>query len=443
VKLLDLADAALRAAKAAGADSADALVIERRGFDVSLREGIIEKFENSEGLELGLRVFTGKSSAMVASANLTPDALARLADRAVAMARLAPEDDLAGLAEPGQLAGDTQDLDLAAENLPDATALRRMAEVAEEEARAVKGVTKSGGAGASASTRTIALATSNGFSKGYARTSVSCSVSAIAESGSGMERDYDYSAAIHPKDLKSPEEIGMEAGRRAARRVNPRKLKSEALPVIFENRVAGGLIGHLASAINGQAIARGSSFLAKNLHEMIFSKEINIIDDPLRMRGLGSKPFDGEGLPTRRRGLVENGVLSSWIMDLRSARQLGLASTASASRGLASPPAPASSNLTLQPGAISKGDLLKSINRGLYVTELLGMGVNVVTGEYSRGASGFWIENGEVLYPVSEITIAGNLRDMFKSLIPGDDLEFRSATNAPTCRIEGLTIAGQ
>ena len=441
-ELLTLAADAVAQARKLGADTADALAIDRRGTDLELREGQIEKLEQAEARELGLRVFVGHSSAMISGSVLTPDAIARLAGTAVAMARLAPPDLYSGLAEAELVAREAPDLDLVSPSLPDAERLKHMALAAEAAALGVGGVAKSGGAGAAATDRAMALVTSLGFAQGYRRTGVSVSVSAIAGEGTAMERDYDYSSAVHFADLKSPEEAGASAGRRAARRLSPRKVKSQAVPVMFENRIAGSLLGHLAGAISGAAIARGTSFLKERMGQKIFSPGIVISDDPLRRRGLGSRPFDGEGLAVRARDFVADGVLTGWLLDLRSARQLGLSPQGNGARGLSSPPGPTSSNLYLRPGPQTASALLRQMGRGLYVTELIGMGVNMVTGDYSRGASGFWVEDGELTFPVSEITIAGNLKDMFLNLTPADDLEFRGTVNAPACVVEGLTIAG-
>jgi PmbA protein len=387
-------------------------------------------------------VFVGQSSAVISGSVLDSQALDRLADMAMAMAREAPADSFAGLADTAVTGQCSKALDLEAASLPDARQLEDWSRAAESVALAVPGVSKSSGAGASASRREIALVTSNGFSGSYARTSAGFSVSVIAGSGTAMERDYEYTSAIHPDDLKSPEEVGRTAGQRAARRVNSRKVKSQSVPVVYDRRVASGLVGHLVSAILGSAISRKSSFLRESLNEAVFPDSIDIVDDPHLVRGMGSRLFDGEGLPGERLHIVSKGHLKSWLLDLRSARQLGLSSTGHASRGISSPPSPSSSNVYMAKGNMDPEELIADIKSGLYVTELIGMGVNMVTGDYSRGASGFWIENGEIAYPVSEITVAGNLKDMFRSIIPANDLEFLGSVNAPTVRIEGLTIAG-
>jgi PmbA protein len=442
-ELLSTGKALLDFARKLGADAADVLTVSAEGTDFELRDGNIEKLERDEGSVIGLRVFAGQSSAMTSGNVLTMGALHKLAENAVAMARLAPPDIHAGLAPADLLATSIPELDLAADDLPDSARLQQMAREAEETALAIKGVSRSGGASASASRRRVALLTSNGFASTYERTGISVSVSAIAGEGTGMERDYDYSSAIHGADLRSPQSVGARAGERAVRRLNPRKVASCQVPVIYDRRVASGLLGHLSAAISGSAIARGTSFLKDSMLQQVFAAGITIWDDPLRRRGLGSRPYDGEGLPVRRRAMVEDGILKSWFLDMRSARQLELPPTGQAGRGVGGPPGPTSSNLYLEPGNESPEQMIGALKQGLLVTEMMGSSINMVTGDYSRGASGFWIENGELAYPVSEITIAGNLRDMFMNLAPANDLEFTSATCAPSCRIDGLTVAGQ
>ena len=440
--LLNLAHDVLSRARKLGADSGDALAVDAQGTDIEMRQGEIEKLERTESRGVGLRVFVGHSSALISGSVFTPESLNRLAETAVAMARATPPDPLAGVADPELLARNLPQLDLVSSHLPESEELKALALAVEGAALAVPGVSKSGGAGASASRRKIALVTSAGFAQAYQRTGVSLSVSAIAGEGTGMERDYDYSAACHFTDLKTPQEVGTSAGERVVKRLNARKIASQAVTVIYDKRVASSLLRHLSSAINGAAIARGTSFLKSRMGQQIFAKGISIIDDPLRQRGLASRPFDGEGLPCSKRELIADGVLTGWVLDLRSARQLGLAPTGNGSRGLGGPPGPSTSNLHLEPGQLSPEQMIGSLTQGLYITELIGNSVNMVTGDYSRGASGFWIENGQLAFPVSEITIAGNLGDMFMTLESANDLIFKSSTNAPTCRVEGLTIAG-
>lgn len=435
--LIDLAGAAVAHARKLGADAVHAVAADGRSTEISVREGKIEKVEQSEARDISLKVFVGKSSASISGSVLTRDAIHRLAENALRMAKLAPPDPYAGIADPDQLATVIPELDLAATDLPDPARLEELAKRAEAAGLAVRGVTKSSGAGASRSETSVGIVISNGFAQGYRRTGVGVSMSAIAGEGLAMQRDYDYSSAVHFVDLRDPEEIGRTAGERAVERVNPRKVKSQSVPVIYDRRVASGLIGHLLGAINGAAIARGTSFLKDAMGTEIFGPHITITEDPHMLRGHGSRPFDGEGLACHRRNLIENGVLTGWILDLRSARQLGLQPTGQGSRG-----GPSTANVFLPAGAETPEDQIRSLKQGLYVTELIGASINNVTGDYSRGASGFWIENGELTYPVSEITIAGNLKDMFKTIRPASNLEFRSSVSAPNCLVEGLTIAG-
>jgi PmbA protein len=327
--------------------------------------------------------------------------------------------------------------------LPNVGRLEELARRAEEATRAVKGVSKSDGASASAGIGGMVLVTSHGFTGAYLSSGQSVSMTAIAGEGTAMERDYDYSSTVHGADLDSAEKVGRTAGERAVERLNPRKVQSKRVPVVFDRRLAGSLIGHLANAINGSAIARKTSFLKEKLGQRLFRPGIRVIDDPRRLRGLRSRPFDAEGVSTRQLAVVEDGVLASWLLDCATARELGLHTTGHAQRGVSSTPAPGPSNLHLAAGDDTPDALIADIAEGFYVTDLIGVGVNYVTGDYSRGASGFWIENGERSYPVSEVTIAGNLIDMFQALVPANDLQFRFGTNAPTVRVEGLTVAGR
>ena len=440
--LTDLAERLVTAARRAGADAADALAVRSISLAVEVREGAVEESERSEGDEVGLRVFVGRRQAVVSSNDVKAD-VAGLAERAVAMARAAPEDPFAGLADRAQLARDIPDLDLLDPDLPSVALLEERAKRAESAALAVEGVTKSGGASASAGIGGMVLVTSEGFRGAYLNSGQSVSMTAIAGEGTAMERDYDYSSALHGTDLDPPEKVGRSAGERTVERLNPRKVDTKRVPVVFDRRVAGSLVGHLAGAINGSAVARKTSFLKDRLGERLFRSGIDVIDDPRRRRGLRSRPFDAEGVVTRRLAVVEDGVLKSWFLDSATGRELGFATTGHAQRGVSSTPSPGSSNLHLSAGAHTPEALLADIAEGFYVTDLIGMGVNQVTGDYSRGASGFWIENGRRSYPVSEVTIAGNLVEMFSALSPANDLEFRFGTNAPTLRVEGLTVAGR
>ena len=439
--LVELAERLVQAARRAGADAADAIAVRSMSLSVEVREGAVESSERSEGDDVGLRVLVGQRQAVVSTNDLKADA-SLLAERAVAMAKVAPEDRFAGLADRTLLATERPDLDLVDPDLPTVAILEERAKHAEAAGLAVKGVTKSEGASASAGIGGMVLATSHGFLGSYLTSRHGVSMSAIAGEGTAMERDDDFSSALHAADLDPPERIGRNAGERAVARLNPRKVSTKKVPVVFDRRIAGGLVGHLASAINGSAVARKTSFLRDMLGERLFKSGIRIIDDPLRMRGLRSRPFDGEGVAARPIAIIEDGVLKTWLLDCTTARELNLATTGHAQRGVSSPPSPGPTNLHLAAGSVSAEALIADIMDGFYVTELIGMGVNQVTGDYSRGASGFWIENGRRTYPVSEVTIAGNLVDMFRALEPASDLEFRYGTNSPTVRIEGLTVAG-
>jgi PmbA protein len=429
-------------AKRHGADAADAVLFEGASVSHAQRLGRIEKLERSETFDVGLRVFIGKRQATVSSNERDPARVAELVERAVAMARAVPEDPYCGLAPAELLARQWPDLDLDDPVEPAPESLIARAAAAEDAARAVPGVTNSEGAEASWSRSRVALVTSGGFAAGYGGTGHGVSVSVLAGEGTGMERDYDYSSASHLGDLEDAGVVGRRAGERAVKRLKPRKVPTCKAPVLFDPRVAGSLLRHLVGAIAGPSVARGTSFLKDRLGQAVFSPGIVILDDPHKQRGLRSRPFDGEGVANRRRAIVSAGVLETWILDCASARQLGLATTGHASRGTGGPPGPSPSNLWLEPGATSRADLLKGVESGFYVTELMGMGVNGVTGDYSRGAAGFWIERGELAFPVSEMTIAGNLKEMFRSLIPADDLKFRTGLDSPTVRIDGMTVAG-
>ena len=441
--LTDRAERLVNAALKTGADAADAVAVRSMSLSVEVRDGAVEESERAEGDDLGLRVLVGHRQAVVSTNDLAGDASVALAERAVAMARAAPEDKFAGLADGALLAHDFPDLDLLDPDLPSVAELEAMAKTAEQAALTVKGVAKSGGASASAGISGMVLVTSHGFRGAYLGSRHGISMTAIAGEGTGMERDYDYSSSLHAADLDSPEKIGRTAGERAVERLNPRKVSTRKVPVVFDPRISGSLVSHLASAANGASVARKTSFLRDKMGAKLFDDGIRIVDDPLRKRGLRSHPFDGEGVAHRRLALIDDGVLRSWLLDCSTARELGLTTTGHASRGVSSVPSPSPSNLHMEPGRQSPEDLIADIDDGFYVTDLIGMGVNMVTGDYSRGASGFWIEKGKRTYPVSEVTIAGHLSDIFRTLTPANDLEFRYSTNAPTLRLEGLTVAGQ
>jgi PmbA protein len=441
--LSTLAQRLVEAARRAGADAADAVAVRGVSQGVEVRDGRVEGSERSEGDDVGLRVLVGRRQAVVSTNDLGGDNVAKLAERAVAMARVAPDDKYVGLADPALLARDFPDLDLLDPVTPSTAELERRAVEAEAAALAVKGVTKSGGASASTGIGGMVLVTSTGFHGSYLRSSQGISVTAIVGEGTGMERDYDYSSAPHASDLASPHSVGRTAGERTVARANPRKVETCKVPVMFDPRVSNSLIGHLVGAVNGASIARKTSFLKDRLGEQLFAGNIRIIDDPLRVRGLRSQSFDAEGVAVKKLAIIDDGVLTSWLLDCATARELGLVTTGHAHRGVSSSPSPGAYNLHLEAGEPTPAELMSDIKQGFYVTDLIGSGVNGVTGDYSRGAAGFWIENGELTYAVSEVTIAGHLLEIFKSLTPANDLTFRYGVNAPTVRIEGLTIAGR
>lgn len=439
---LSLLEDLLARARRAGADSADALFARGVSQSVSQRLGTPEAVERSEGRDMELRVFVGRRQAVVSTTDFQPDAMAELVERALAMAKAAPEDKYAGIAEPGQIARDWPSIEMFDPTEPSAETLVERARIAEEAARAVPGVTNSEGAEASWGVTDVSLAASNGFAGGYRRSSFAISASVVAGTGQKMERDYDYTATVFDADLESPEEIGRRAGEKAVARLNPRRPKTATIPVVFDPRAGRSVLGHLASAINGVSIARGTSFLKNDMGKALFASGIRVVDDPHRPRGHRSKPFDGEGLPTARREVIEDGHLTGWFLDLATSRQLGLQSTGNAARGAGSPPSPSATNLYLAPGVVTRDKLIGEIERGFYITEMMGSSVNLVTGDYSRGAAGYWIENGAITFPVSEMTIAGHLRDIFRTLTPADDLEFKYGMDVPTIRVEGLLVAG-
>ena len=439
----DRAAALVDFARRAGADAADAVYGGQSSEGVQVRLGLLEDVERSESEHLDLRVFVGRRSASIGSSDLSSAALRELAERAVAMAQLAPEDAYAGLAGAELLAqGPFASLDLTDPADLGPAALRELAAACEDAARAVPGVTNSEGGGASSGTHSFALVTSHGFAGSFGGTSRQLSASVIAGEGAAMQRDYAYRSAHHFADLPGPAEIGQQAGERAVQRLNPGRLKSGSMSVVFDPRVGGSLIGHLAGAISGNAIARRASFLLGQDRAQVFGPGITIADDPRRVRGLSSRPFDGEGLATAPRELVTDGRLTGWLMDSAAARQLGAAPTGHAVRGAGGAPGVSPSNLHLAAGPLSVTELIADIADGVLVTELIGHGVNAVTGDYSRGASGFRIVNGQVAGPVAEFTIAGNLIGMFAALTPANDLEWHRSVNVPTIRIDGMMVAG-
>ena len=435
----------LDAARKAGAKAADAIVIDGSSVSVEVRSGALEHAERAEGTDLGLRVFLGKRQAIVSSSDSRPETLTAMAERAVAMAKEAPEDPFTGLADAEQL---ITEWDMDALELfdptpePSAEALMQDALAAEAAALAVNGVTQVSDAAAAYGTHRVHLAATNGFSGGYARTSRSTSCVAISGEGTGMERDYDGDSRSFQSDLRSPVEIGRTAGERAFEQVGARKPATGTFPVLFDERISSSLIGHLLAASNGAAIARGASWLKDALGQQVLPEHLSLIEDPHRPRISGSRPFDAEGLPTRRRAIVENGVLTGWTLDLASARKLDMSSTGNAARGVSGPPSPSNWNLSLTQGDRSRADLMRDMGTGLLVTSMIGSTINPNTGDYSRGASGFWVENGEISHPVNECTIAGNLRDMLMRIIPANDARSYLSRVVPSILIEGMTLAG-
>jgi PmbA protein len=438
-KLTDRVSALVEAAKAAGADAADAVAVRGRSTSVSVRLGKVEGTEASESDDVSLRVFIGQRVASV-SATAASDPKT-LAERAVAMAKVSPEDPFQGLADASLLASKIRDLDLFDPTAVSAEKLKEDALAAEEAALAVPGVTNSSGSSASAGLGGLVLATSHGFLGHYVGTRFSRSASVIAGEGTGMERDYEFSSRQHFVDLDSPQWVGRRAAERAVRRLNARKAKTGPVNVVFDPRVARGIASHLAGAINGASVARKTSFLRNMMGKQVAAAAITVIDEPLRVRGQASRPFDGEGVEGQKLTMVEQGVLKHWFLSTSAAKELGLKTNGRGSRS-GSSVSPSSTNLSIEPGERTPEELIASLKTGFYVTEVFGQGVNMITGEYSRGASGFWIENGELAYPVSEVTIASNLKDMFLNMVPASDLDRNFATAAPTLLIEGMTLAG-
>src|ERR1700687_2092678 len=427
---IDLLQDLVARARKAGADAADAVLFEGVSLSHARRLGKTEKLERSEGQDLGLRVLVGKRQAMVSSSDRSPKMLAELVERTLAMAHAVPEDPFCGIADPDEITRDWPSLDMLDPEKPSAETLIERARTAEEAALAVEGITNSEGAEAGWGRSRIALAASNGFAGGYCGSHHAVSVAVIRGSGNRMERDYDFDNSVYAADLRDPAKIGQSAGERTVRRLGARKMATCRCPVVFDPRVARSFISHLLGSISGPSIARGTSFLRDRLGQRIFPEAITITEDPHRQRGHRSKPFDAEGIANRRRALIDKGVLTTWLLDLRSARQLGMQTTGHAARGTASPPSPAATNISIEPGSISPAELMADIKSGFYVTELMGMGVNGITGDYSRGAAGFWVENGQIAHSVSEMTVAANLKDMFARMVRANDLEFRAGADS-------------
>ncbi len=444
-QLARLTGALIDAARRAGADAADAIAVDGTSVSVDVRRGRLEQAERSEGIEIGLRVLIGRRQACVSSSDTSDTTMAMMAERAVAMAREAPEDPFAGLADPAQLSArrDAAGLELddpAPEAAP--AALEEDARRAEAAALGVAGVSQIDQASAGYGRRRVYLAASNGFAGGYARTSRSVSCVAITGEGTGMERDWNAESRLWQSDLPDPDEVGRIAGERAVARARARRPRTGAFPVLYDERIASSLIGHLLSAINGTAVARGASWLRDALGEAVLPDGLSLVEEPHRPRIAGSRLFDAEGLPTARRAIVEDGVLTGWVLDLATGRKLGRPSTANATRGTSAPPSPGTSNLTLMPGRHSRDDLLRDMGTGLLVTSMIGSSINPTTGDYSRGASGFWVENGQIAHPVNECTVAGNLRDMLRRITPANDARQHLSTRVPSLLVEGLTLAG-
>lgn len=430
-------------ARAAGADAADALVYRSVSSGVSWRLGALEDVERSEARDLGLRVLIGQRQACVSTTDFSPAGVKALAERCVDMARIAPSDPWCGLAPSERLAkGPFADLDLGDYAEPSTDALKEKAAACEAAALGVKGVSNSSGAGASYGEGQSWFATSNGFMGTSTGSHHSVSVSVLAQDDNGMERDYDYDSKTHLQDMRDAEDIGRLAGTRTVERLSPRKAKSQTAAVVFDKRVSASLLGHLAGAVNGASIARGVSYLKDKLGQKIFADAITIIDDPLMPRKMGSRNFDGEGVSSAALNLIDKGTLTSWVMNSSHARQLGLETNGRAKRGTGGPPGAGTTNLYMQAGGVSFDDLLREAGTGLLMTDMFGPQVNSNTGDYSVGCSGFWIDKGAIAYPVSEITIAGNILEMFASLVPANDLEFRGSTNAPSILVPAMTIAG-
>ena len=440
---LDLLSDLIRHARQAGADAADALFVSSTAVGAGVRNGVTEELERSETTDLGLRVFIGGKNATVSTTTIDPSRFAQLAEQAMAMARVLPDDRYAGLA-PQAMTGahDTNTLGLEDPTEPSTASLLDRARMGEDAALAVPGVTNSAGSSASWGRTQVALATSAGFAGGYSRTRHSNSVCVLAGEGEGMQRDYDHHGTVWLEDLTDAATLGLNAGQQAVARFNPARPRTGRYPVVFHPRVASSFLGHFIGAINGSAIARGTSFLKDKMGQSLFAKGVQITDDPGRIRGLRSRPFDGEAMQAQPLHLVQDGVLTTWILDSRSARQLGLESNARAARGTSGPPGPSATNLFFEPGTLSPTELMADITEGLYITEMMGSAINGLTGDYSRGASGFMIRNGQIAEPVAEFTLAGNLLDIFASMTLANDLAFRFGTDAPTLRVETLSTAG-
>jgi PmbA protein len=426
-----------------GADSADAVWVKNKSTSASSRLGKLEQLNNSDEEQLGLRVFIGKKQSIVSSSDCSPKVFNDIIDRSIKMAKTIPEDPYVGIAEPDQLAKTLPEIDIFDPFEVTTDTLINSAITCENTARSVKGITNSEGASASWSESSVCIATSNGFNRSYKSTGGSLSVSVLAgQSNTGMEVDYDYSTAVYWNDLKSPEELGCSAANRAIKRLNAQKIKSGKFPVVYEPRVAKGILGHLIGGINGISASKGTTFLKDKMGKQIFNTNIFIKEEPHRRRGLRSKQCDAEGLENKKRNLIEKGMLKTWLLDLYTARKMNLNPTGHASRNVSSQPSPSITNVYLEKGNSSPEKLISNIKAGLFITDTFGQGVNSVTGNYSRGIAGFWIDNGEITFPINEITVASNLNEMFANLIPANDLELSYGIDSPTIMIENMSVAG-
>ena len=444
--LSDLTHQLIDIARKAGADAADAIAVDGTSLSIDVRGGVLEHAERSEGIDIGLRVLIGKRQACVSSSDTKPDTLRQMAERAVAMAKEAPEDPHAGLADPAQLAQVTDNAALEMHDPaeePDPAMLQDQAARAEAAALRNAGISQVQSASAGYSRRRVHLAATNGFSAGYTRTDSGLSCVAISGTGTAMERDYDYDNRVFRADLRDADAIGTRAAARAVERSGARRPKTGAYPVLFDERIASALIGHLLQASNGAAIARGSSWLRDALGAQVLPKGLSVIEDPHRARVSGSRLYDAEGLPTARRAIVDDGVLTGWTLDLATGRKLGLDSTANAARSTGAPPSPSLTNIAMTQGSATRDDLIAQMGTGLLVTSMIGSTINPNTGDYSRGAAGFWVENGAIAYPVNECTVAGNLRDMLLTMIPANDARLHLSRAVPSLLVEGLTLAGE
>ena len=438
----DIIEKALSAAKQAGADGADVSFIKGGGLDVQVRLGKVESAERAEDYQMGMRVFVGQKSATISSGQLDDENITELAERAVAMAKHAPEDPYARLATAEEQAKSFPEIELFDDTSYSTEKLTEIALTCEEAALSQAGISNSDGASASSGSSEVLIGTSTGFNASYKRSSFGFSAVVLAEQDGQMERDYDYSSAVFAEDLDDPETVGRSAATRTLARLGGRKPQTGTFPVIYDKRVSRSLAGHVASAINGAAIARGTSFLKEKMGQQIANSSVRLLDNPLLPRGMGSRLFDGETLPVQKRYLVKDGCLQGWLLDLATAAQLGLSPTGNASRSLSGPPSPSVSNFIMEEGETTLDDMIADIDQGFYITELMGSSVSLTTGDYSRGASGFWIENGRITWPATEATIAGNLKDIFTDMMPADDLELTQSIAAPSVFVKQMMVAG-